>query len=353
MIRKINIFAILILMVFSTCAFAGFSVKEEIEMGKETRDQMVKKYPATTHHEKQKKLEEMGNKLTKYCERHDFEYEYHLIDMGKDGPNAFAIPGGFVFFDEALWDVMDDSERLGILGHEIIHVDRKHSLKQYEKNLWTSVGLAILVGVTKAGDVGELAAGLAQLVMANNYSIKDEKEADIKGTDLLIKAGLDPCGVLNSMKMLYRMDTGSTNGVPDFLLDHPKTKERIKYLTKYLEDKDIEIVEKPVNYIYPDDMIGKIKEVEYKNKKYKKLTCTLNEGVEVREGELVYIDRFVWDSKYQNLIPVSFCSAEISKIYDDGVCELKFKEVFSKDKDQISDEDVVALSKIALENKSK
>ena len=347
--RITNVFIVLFLLMFSTVAFAGFSVSEEKKMGAQANAEVKKIFTPTNDPEKQKQLEEIGAKIVKQCDRHDFEYEFHVGSFkGKNADgynlNAFAMPGGYVYFGEKLWNIMDESEREGIIAHEITHVDRKHSLKQIEKNQLTGLGLAILLGVTKAGTLARLGASLFQVVMSNNYSISDEKEADIKGTDKLIKAGMNPCGVLNSMKKIERMENGSLDGVPDFLLDHPKTVQRIKYLKEYLEKKDIPVVEIEEHYEYPKDMIGIITDVEYKDKKYKKLRFKLdNKDNTIKVGDTVYIDIFLWDNLYQNKVPVTVCSAEVSNFKEADVCDLNIKETYTKDK--IKEGYVVALSK--------
>ncbi|MBQ7257859.1 MAG: M48 family metalloprotease [Abditibacteriota bacterium] len=348
--RKTNIFIIIFLLMFSTVAFAGFSVSEERKMGAQANEEVKKIFTPTTDPEKQKQLEEIGAKIVKQCDRHDFEYEFHVGSFkGKNADgynlNAFAMPGGYVYFGEKLWNIMSESEREGIIAHEITHVDRKHSLKQMEKNQLTGLGLAILLGVTKAGSLARLGASLFQVVMSNNYSISDEKEADIRGTEKLIKAGMNPCGVLNSMKKIERMENGSLNGIPDFLLDHPKTTQRIKYLREYLKDHNIEIVEITENYKYPQDMIGNMKDVEYKDKKYKKLSFRHNgeHSDDIKVGTTVYIDTFLWDNAYSYKIPVTICSAEIINKQDVGIYELRIVETYTKDK--IEEECVVALSR--------
>jgi len=181
--------------------------------------------------------------------------------------------------------------------------------------------------------------------MSNNYSISEEREADKKGTEKLIKAGMNPCGVLNSMKKIERMENGSLDGIPDFLLDHPKTSQRIKYLKEYLKERDIPIVEITENYKYPQDMIGNMKDVEYKDKKYKKLSFRHNgeHAEDIKVGTIVYIDKFLWDNSYSNKVPVTICSAEVTNKQDVGIYELRVVESYTKDK--IEPECVVALSR--------
>lgn len=326
----------------------AYSVEEEISLGKQGKKEVDKMFTQTKHPEKQEELETIGHLIEKQCERHDFPYEYHVGTFsGKNGAgyneNAFAMPGGYVYFGEALWDIMNYDERCGIIAHEITHVDRKHALKQNEKNTWTALGLAILVGVTKSNQWAQIGASILQTVMSNNYSIADEKEADKKGTDKLIKSGLNPCGVLLSMRKINRMEDGATDGIPSFLMDHPKTKERIKYLTEYLEDKDIDVPEEKIEYKYSVDAIGEISKVKYSKNEIKTLKFKLDKDTIVNVGDVVYIEKFAWNKTFEYLKPVSFGVAYIEKINDDEIT-LKYKRNLTKSKAEIEEGDVVSLS---------
>ncbi|MBQ0106190.1 MAG: M48 family metalloprotease, partial [Armatimonadetes bacterium] len=351
MSKKRYILIILLLLLFLPCfVYAGFSVEQEREMGAEANKDVVKIFIPTKTPEKQKELEDFGKKLTEACERHDYEYEFHLgLFSGKNADgynfNAFAIPGGYVYFGEKLWDIMNENEREGIIAHEIVHVDRKHSLKQAEKNQLTNLGIVAIMAVfkVKSNSIAALGANLLSMVLSNNYSISDEKEADIKGTELLMKAGLDPCGVLGSMRKLYRMDGKKNDSIPAFLMDHPKTKERIKYLKNFLEKKGIEITEENIEYKYPENMLGRISEVNYSKDKYKVLNFKLSEGKTVNAGDKVCIQYFVWDDKYENLIPAVYGYAIVKKI-SGNEAKLDYSEDATENKGQITEDFIVTVS---------
>ena len=349
--------SLFVFMFLSVNLFAAFSVEQEKNAGAQANKDVVKMFVPTKDSNKQKQLEEFGKKLVKYCDRHDYEYEFHVGTFtGKEGEgynmNAFAIPGGYVYFGEDLWDIMDENEREGIIAHEITHVDRKHSLKQAEKNQLTGLGIVAVMTIFKVkGNLANIGATLLSTIMSNNYSISDEREADKKGTELLIKAGLNPCGVLNSMRKLYRMNGATNDKIPDFLMDHPKTKSRIKYLKEFLEKKNIPIPEEKIQYIYPKDMLGRISYAEYENKKYTKLKMTLSDGKSVAVGDVVYIDYFVWDSKYENLVPVTYGSAKIASV-DGKEVKLQFLENFTKKSGEITEDYIISKNKIETDKKS-
>ena len=114
---------------------------------------------------------------------------YEVIDV-----NAFACPDGSVRVFSSLMDIMSDDELLGIIGHEIGHVARRHSKKQFEQELLTGAlrdgvasagGKAAQLSQSQLGDLGEALAGA-------KYSQKQEKEADDAGYDFLRSNDLVP-----------------------------------------------------------------------------------------------------------------------------------------------------------------
>lgn len=351
---KTAVLSLLVFVFLSVNLFAAFSVEQEKEMGAEANKNVSKMYVPTKYPEKQEMLEDFGRKLVSNLSRHDYEYRFYLGSFkGDEGKpynmNAFAIPGGYVYFGEELWDIMNENEREGIIAHEITHVDRKHSLKQAEKNQLTNLGIVVLMSIFKIkGNIAALGANLLSAILSNNYSISDEREADKKGTDLLIKSGLNPCGVLNSMRKLYRMDGGKSDSIPDFMMDHPKTKQRIKYLKEYLKSRNIPIDEEHISYKYPQDMIGRICEVQYndKDKEYKVLKMKISDNLNIvpEKDDIVYIDYFVWDSKYENLVPVTYGKAKIKSI-DKKIASLEFTEDYTKSKGTVTADYIVSLSK--------
>ncbi|WP_446914219.1 M48 family metalloprotease, partial [Klebsiella pneumoniae] len=68
--------------------------------------------------------------------------------------NAFAVPGGFIVVHDAILDEMEHHEELaGLLGHEIGHVQLRHSTKAIARSLSYYMLLSLLFG-----DVSGIAA---------------------------------------------------------------------------------------------------------------------------------------------------------------------------------------------------
>ena len=114
---------------------------------------------------------------------------YNVIDV-----NAFACPDGSVRVFAALMDIMSDDELLGIIGHEIGHVLKRHSKNAFRTQLLTDAlkdGVASTGGKAAALTESQLGAITQSLINAK-YSQKQENEADDCGYDFLVANGKNP-----------------------------------------------------------------------------------------------------------------------------------------------------------------
>jgi predicted Zn-dependent protease len=61
----------------------------------------------------------------------NLDWRFFIVDS--PDVNAFAIPGGFVYVNRGLIERTTQMNQLaGVLGHEIGHVVRRHSVKQMQ-----------------------------------------------------------------------------------------------------------------------------------------------------------------------------------------------------------------------------
>jgi Zn-dependent protease with chaperone function len=104
------------------------------------------------------------------------------------GPNAFALPGGFmVMTDELVKLVKDDEVVLGVLGHELGHITRRHGMRQL-------VQVGVLQGVLSIafGDYGSLITAAPLILGSMAYSRAHEREADNESIIYMRAAGISP-----------------------------------------------------------------------------------------------------------------------------------------------------------------
>lgn len=157
---------------------------------------------------------------------------YKVVDV-----NAFACPDGSVRVFSSLMDIMDDDELLGIIGHEIGHVAKRHSKKAFKQKLLTGAlkdGIAATGGTAAAlaestlGEMGEALIGA-------KYSQKQENEADEFGYEFLKKNGKNPWGMVMAFEKFLEMEGNSSsqsNYFQRMFSSHPQTKARIKKMSE-------------------------------------------------------------------------------------------------------------------------
>lgn len=152
-------------------------------------------------------------------------------------PNAFALPGGVVALHTGLVDVAGDgAEVLGVLAHEVAHVAERHSLRQLVQSLGVFAVVQALVG-DLGGLVGVAAEGGTRLATLE-FSRDHEREADAVGWEILVRAGIDPRGLVRFFERLRELEAergvGPEGGL-SFLSTHPATEERIRVLRERAE----------------------------------------------------------------------------------------------------------------------
>lgn len=149
--------------------------------------------------------------------------------------NAFAVPGGLVAINAGLvLAARDLDEVAGVLGHEVAHVSQRHFSRRNQDlrySQWLSLGgivAGLLIG-KQDSDIGTAVATGAQAAAINQqlaYSRDQEREADRVGMQLMRAAGFAPRAMPNFFELMQRQQ-GNMGFLPDFMLTHPLTAERI------------------------------------------------------------------------------------------------------------------------------
>ena len=175
----------------------------------------------------------IGVRLVKHLPRPDAEYRFFVADMSE--PNAFALPGGYVYVSRGLLAIANsEAELANVIGHEIGHVAASHAAQPQTRSL--GVGLlsvlgAVAVGGAGGGETAQQDEQLGQLVAAGliaSYSLDQERQADEIGQRLAAEAGWDPAGMSWFLAALERTAQLRRGGErpPSFLDLHPSTRER-------------------------------------------------------------------------------------------------------------------------------
>jgi len=171
-------------------------------------------------------LTNVGEKIVKVCDRPNLPYEFHVI--ASDQVNAFAIPGGHVYFYTGILRMMDsEAELAAVMAHEISHVVGRHTAKQLQNAVGAQVVLQFTLGDRSKELVGQLTAAAMGLIFMG-YGRSQELEADRFGLYYMEKAGYNPAGARTMFEKLASLSGKRKQGIGANLTStHPDTQERI------------------------------------------------------------------------------------------------------------------------------
>jgi len=228
----------------SAAAFAALAAgcalntQQELDVGRQYAAQLEKELPIVHDRQIQADLDAIGARLTPFSHRPEITYRFFLVNSAV--VNAFAVPGGYVYITRGIIEHMTSMDQLaGVLGHEMGHVEKRHSARQIgrARAAQTGVGLtAILLGDRgAAGEVASRGAAVgAQLVLAR-YSRDQEREADHESILFTTAAGINPMGIVDFFRTLKNVEGRSPSELQYFFASHPLTQDRIDDVTAQIQ----------------------------------------------------------------------------------------------------------------------
>jgi Zn-dependent protease with chaperone function len=230
----ILVFCLLMVLPAPRSQAAMISQKQEIEMGQQVAQQLENHYGLVQDDEIQDRVSRIGQKLLANGTRPGLTYTFKVLNT--PDVNALACPGGFIYVYKGLLDYMtSDDELAAVLGHEIGHIEKRHTVHQMEQQMALSL-LTLLAGVA-SGDprAGMVLASTASQALMAGYSRKDEREADQEGFRLSTLAGYNPYGSYVTMAKLEDMSKDMGNPGYGLFASHPEPEVRMAKALKWTE----------------------------------------------------------------------------------------------------------------------
>jgi len=226
-----------------------YSENDEIAIGKEVDGQIRNQYGFYNDPALNDYVRRVGASLTPHTHRSHLEYRFAVLDSPV--VNAFAVPGGYVYVTRGILALMKSEAELAVvLGHELGHVNARHSIKRMSEQ--TLFGLGLAVGASLNKTVSDLAglAGLGMQLLFLKYSRDDERQADQLGIEYSRKGGYNPGEMIGFFNSLEKMgDLSGRQTIPGFLSTHPLTSERIQNTKNMLLEADRKLQVKPAPYL--------------------------------------------------------------------------------------------------------
>ena len=226
-----------ILISISVGAFAQ-KVDKDKELGAENAKIVEEQMGIYADKEMTKYVKSIGDRLVEELEDNPYDFQFKIVDEAI--PNAFALPGGYIYVTRGLLMlVISEDELAGVLSHEIIHVTQRHSIKQMRSSVlprMLELPGAIVGGVVNEnlGDLINVPITTSNTLLLSSYSRSHETESDTKGIELMSKAGYDPAALANILSRLSDAFELLTNEKEkkDYFSSHPYTPKRVKNIEK-------------------------------------------------------------------------------------------------------------------------
>lgn len=194
----------------------------------------------------------VGQSMASLSHRPRMPYNYRCVNASY--VNAYTFPGGSMATTRGiLLDMDNESELAALLGHELAHVNARHTAARMSKGALISGALGGVGMVLKESAYGDYAdtvmgiGGLGASLMLARYSRDDEREADQLGMEYMVRAGHPPTGMIGLMDMLRSMHKSKPSVIEQMFASHPMSDERYKTAADRAQSQYAKASSRPAN----------------------------------------------------------------------------------------------------------
>jgi len=202
------------------------SEDQEVQLGRQTDRQVVQEYGIYDDRALTSYVNDLCQRMAQLSHRPNLEYHFKVLDAAV--VNAFAAPGGYIYFTRGILAYLNsEAELAGVLGHEMGHITARHSAEQLSKAQLAQVGLGLgMIFSETFRALGDVAQYGAQMLFLK-FSRDNEREADDLGVEYATKAGYDARQLAGFFETLERMHSSSDRtGLPSWFSTHPNPEDR-------------------------------------------------------------------------------------------------------------------------------
>ena len=224
------------------CEEPDADLAKEVEIGRKAVARIEEEWPVTADPGATSKLEMIASRLEPYMSRR-INWEIRLVKT--EAMNAFCLPGGFIFFTTGILNALKtDSELAAVMAHEMIHADRKHSLRMAAESQKVTIGALAVMLLSGGAAAPIVLAQVAQVAITSAYTMELEAEADRLGLEALIKSGYSPTGMITLFEHFMSEEYRQPVHEYGIYMNHPETPKRLAAAVKILHDRNIPIERK-------------------------------------------------------------------------------------------------------------
>jgi len=195
-------------------------------------------------------IDRTGKNIAAQTHRTHMPFNFHVVNAIY--VNAYAFPGGTIACTRGILLSLDNEAELSaLLGHELGHVNARHTAEQMSKGMLTQTvvgGLAVAAG-TQGAVYGNLASQLGQFgagALLASYSRDNEREADALGMQYMVRAGYSAQGMVGLMDVLRSMGKHKPSTIELMFSTHPMSDERYRTAVETADTKYKSAQSKPM-----------------------------------------------------------------------------------------------------------
>lgn len=231
-----------------------YSLEREIRIGREMAQDVERNAKIVEDPLISEYVNRIGQNLARNS---DARVPFTIKVIDSDELNAFALPGGFFFVNTGIVDLAgDEAELAGVMAHEIAHVAARHGTRNASRGQLANMASIPLVFLGGWAGYGiRQAANFAIPMTFLKFSREFEKQADFLGVQYLYKAGYDPASMVRFFERLKAAQKRKRSKVAAAFGTHPLTEKRI------------EIVQKTIDELLPDQPQYAVTNSEFLNVK--------------------------------------------------------------------------------------
>ena len=213
--------------------FMLFGEDSDVEIGKKYAPEIEKEMGGRIENEDlQNYVNNIGNKVARVS--HWAALDYHYVALNDESLNALALPGGYIFITRGMLEKLTSEAQLAaILGHETVHVVTRDVSNMMSNQIGISILLSAALSQQSSRGL-QTAASLTRQIIGLTFSREDERTADRGGLDYMVRAGYNPYGMVETMRILQSEEK---DRMVEFFSTHPSPENRIDYITEVIQSR--------------------------------------------------------------------------------------------------------------------
>ncbi len=209
---------------------------QEIQIGREAAAEFDREHNVDRSSADARWLQAIGNRVAAAASPPDYPYSFTLVR--EDVNNAFALPGGPIYFYDGLIDSLgrDEDQVAWVIGHEITHIRQKHAVRRIERAIGAQVLIEVLLGgQNTAREIAGIVVGLG----LQDYGRDNEIMADQLACRWTAGAGYDPTAGLAVLETFKSIQGEDPSDFEILFMSHPGNNTREDAVKDYLSEHNM------------------------------------------------------------------------------------------------------------------